>query len=250
MWAQSVGGNSPGNALKLVACDRNGDGVACGYFSGSNALNGATAPGALQDAMVVRYDSMGQLQWARTGGGSLSDFAECLALDRAGNAYITGSFHNSFTMGGTSTTTTNPVEQCFVAKLDRVGNVAFLKNPMGSRDDYGYGIGVDTNNACYVTGYFEREIAFDVAQLSSTNGAHTFVARLDPQQPTLLVQRGDGRVNFSWPLWAADFELEWKTDWAALLWTSFSTAPTNNGQQWVTGTNADLSAAFFRLRQR
>src|SRR5436190_925899 len=220
-WVREVRG--PSSEANAVAVDTNGDAfvtgqfeettsfgttnlvsrgggdifIAAGSVSGSNALRGAISSGDLQDVIIVRYNRAGDLLWVRTGGGEKADVAERIALDRSGNVYVTGHFSGSFVLGREQLNSTNDLEQVFVAKLDRAGNVVFLKHPAGSRDNYGYGIGLDAKARCYIAGFFAEQIDFDGHPLAVpfVSAHHTFVACLETQKPSLSVERAGGQLN-------------------------------------------------------
>jgi hypothetical protein len=94
-------------------------------------------------------------------GGSLEDYGEGIAVDSSGYAYVTG-----YTASGDFPTTTgvyqathpaSGYDAAFVTKLNQAGSGLVYSTYLGgNRDDYGYGIAVDsTTGNAYVTGYTE-----------------------------------------------------------------------------------------------
>src|SRR6266853_1971178 len=52
------------------------------------------------DVFVAKYDSMGKVLWANQAGGSnFDDYGLAIALDAAGNCYVTGAFSGDATFG-------------------------------------------------------------------------------------------------------------------------------------------------------
>jgi hypothetical protein len=97
------------------------------------------------DYAIVKYNSSGQLLWVRryNGTGSREDRFSALAVDRQGNAYLTGS---SFDSG---------VDWDFVTvKYDANGNQVWIRryNRLGNSNDYARAIAVDGYGNVYVTG--------------------------------------------------------------------------------------------------
>lgn len=117
-------------------------------------------------------------------GGYIGDWANAIAIDSAGNAYITGSVTSSnFPIRNAfQATIGSPSGNAFVAKFGPDGsNLVYSTYLGGNGTDYGYGIAVDTaGNAC-VAGHtssttFPTTNAFQNT-LASPNG-NAFVAKL------------------------------------------------------------------------
>ncbi len=90
-------------------------------------------------------------------GGSSTDYGQGVALDAAGNAYVTGmtnSTEATFPETVGPDLTTNGSSDAFVAKVNAAGTsfvyVGFLG---GSLSEFGNDIAVDANGYAYVTGY-------------------------------------------------------------------------------------------------
>jgi hypothetical protein len=92
-------------------------------------------------------------------GGHGSDFASAIAVDSAGNTYITG-----YTLSADFPTTAGALQtvsaggasygDVFVTKLNSTGSsVVYSTYLGGSNDDLGTGIAVDSSGSAYVTGY-------------------------------------------------------------------------------------------------
>jgi hypothetical protein len=136
-------------------------------FSTTNAYQTNYAGGALTgDAFVARFDNLGKnLIYLTYLGGSGNDGAVGLAVNGAGNAFVTG-----FTDSPNFPTSTNalypkisgqiplgftsyPVD-AFVTELNPGGsNLVYSTYLGGSSVDAGIGIAVDSSDNAYVTGY-------------------------------------------------------------------------------------------------
>jgi len=89
-------------------------------------------------------------------GGSDTDVANAIAVDAAGNAYVTGyTYSTDFAApGGGYDTTSNGSTDVFVAKLNTTGSALVWWTYIGGSDsDQAQGIVVDSSSNVYITGY-------------------------------------------------------------------------------------------------
>ncbi|QSQ10778.1 SBBP repeat-containing protein [Myxococcus landrumensis] len=94
LWTRMLGGSQPDYAFG-VAVAADGTVQVAGYTT--NALDGNPYAGA-QDAFFTRFDAAGLKLGTRTLGTSAPDSARGVAVDAAGNAYVTGSTYGG--LGG------------------------------------------------------------------------------------------------------------------------------------------------------
>lgn len=69
--------------------------------------------------------------WAKNAGGSLDDYGDGIAVDGAGNSYVTGTIRGTATFGNTAITATG-YSDTFIAKYDPSGNVIWAKRAEGT----------------------------------------------------------------------------------------------------------------------
>jgi Beta-propeller repeat len=82
-WAARYNGSGNGDdATTAVAVDKQGNVYVTG-FSLSTVLPD-------YDYVTIKYNSTGEEQWVRTYGGTGNDTAMAIAVDDAGNVYVTG----------------------------------------------------------------------------------------------------------------------------------------------------------------
>ncbi len=89
VWAKTYNGPANGqDILYKLAIDSNGNVCACGE---------STGVGTDQDCLTLKYSPGGALLWARTCNGPADgwDLLEAIALDSAGNVYVTGSIETA-----------------------------------------------------------------------------------------------------------------------------------------------------------
>ncbi|MCB0567342.1 MAG: SBBP repeat-containing protein, partial [Phaeodactylibacter sp.] len=104
LWAQQGGGAGDDRGYDITT-DTAGGVCVTGSFQSTATFGSALLTGAGGvDAFVVKYDAAGTVLWSRQGGGAGDDLGDGIAIDPAGNVYVTGSFQATATFGGTTLT--------------------------------------------------------------------------------------------------------------------------------------------------
>lgn len=142
----------------------------------------------LNGLYVSKLDATGAFVWAKALGDSAGGQNMNIALDPAGNIYISGSFYSTqdFDPGaGTSIFTSAGGADIFVLKMDGTGNLLWAQRIGGSNVDFADGIAVDAGGNVYITGDFAGTVDFDpgtgVSNLSSPSASirGAYLAKLD-----------------------------------------------------------------------
>ncbi len=123
----------------------------------------------LQFSHVVRAQD---LIWAKRAGGFSFDSGAGIAVDTAGNSYVTGSFQGAaiFGAGEANEIILNSVDflDIFVAKYDVNGSLLWAKQAGDSAGESGNHIAVDAFGNSYITGLFEETATFGANEASET----------------------------------------------------------------------------------
>ncbi|MDB5282543.1 MAG: type sorting protein, partial [Bacteroidota bacterium] len=134
------------------------------------------------DFFIVKYDSAGNVLWAKEAGGAGPDYSRCISTDRYGNAYVAGSFASSSITFGSNTLTNAGDGDVFITKYDTAGNVVWANAAGGAAYDVAYGIGTDTHGNSFITGTFaSSSIAFGPYTLgnNTTSDYDYFIVKYD-----------------------------------------------------------------------
>src|SRR5207253_2321486 len=139
VYSTYLGGNSSDDGYG-IAVDSSGDAYVTGFTSSSNFPTTASAfqtglVGA-QDAFVTKLNATGTGLMYSTylgGSGSLGDQGYGIAVDSAGNAYVTGSTSSSDfpTVSGAFQTALVGLRSAFVTKLNDTGTRLAYSNFLG-----------------------------------------------------------------------------------------------------------------------
>jgi len=157
IYSTYLGGSNTdlGNA---IAVDTAGNAYVTGYtpstdFPTMNPLQPAN--GGSYDAFVSELNSTGSaLVYSTYLGGSGDDRGNGIAVDAAGNAYITGTtYSNDFPMMNPLQPAFDGRSDAFVTKIGPAGSALVYSTYLGgAADNFGYGIAVDSAGNAYVTG--------------------------------------------------------------------------------------------------
>lgn len=202
LWAKHVGSTGSDSAFSM-ASDKSDNVYITGSFTATASFGTIKLSSAgSSDIFVTQLDSKGDFKWAKGLGGTGSDYGYGIAVDTAGNSYITGSFRSSVVMGS-STLTSKGGSDIFVAKLDNTGKVQFAggAGSTSSSSDEGRAIAVDTTGNIYVTGRFYTSMSWGATTLSSSGSSDVFVAKLDKTgKLTWAAKAGGSSTDYSYAL--------------------------------------------------
>ncbi|MEW6364655.1 MAG: SBBP repeat-containing protein [Acidobacteriota bacterium] len=183
LWNTFLGG-SPGDIGNGIAVDGAGNAYVTGSSNGSwgSPVRAYTAD---EDAFAAKLDAAGALVWntflgasavrnTHLGGSKANDSGEGIAVDGAGNAYVTGHSCGSW---GAPVSPYNAGDDAFAAKLDPNGVLVWNSFLGGTGGDYGSGIAVDGAGNAYVTGQSGAAWGSPVRAFTGENDA--FAAKLN-----------------------------------------------------------------------
>ncbi len=210
-WAKHAGGTGHDEPNAMIT-DGSGNIYIAGGFNGTMDADPGIGVAPLTsfanstDIFFAKYDASGNYLWAKaligTGDNSNTDMATDIALDAAGNIYITGSIDNAVDFDpGAGTAMISPVnysQNYFFAKYDPSGNYLWAKT--FGKKYYSNDIikmALDASGNIYLSGYIMGSPAvtsdFDpgpgVANLTNFGLKDAFLAKYDPYGNYLWVKK-------------------------------------------------------------
>jgi sugar lactone lactonase YvrE len=133
-----------------------------------------------QDVFVTKLNPTGTgLVYSTYIGGTASDTGRGIALDNAGNAYVTG-FTSSINFPVTVNTFTSG-QHAFALKLGSTGNIVYSTALAGNSNDAGLAIAADASGSAYIAGSTNSTtFPVTVGSYKTTfgGGGDAFVAKL------------------------------------------------------------------------
>ena len=184
------GGTDEGNS---IAVDAAGNTYVTGFTDSINfpLANAAQSNfgGGQQDAFVAKFNPAGALVYSTYLGGDGQDNATSIAVDQAGNAYITGyTSSKNFPTRNALQSVNRGRFNSFAAKLDPSGALVYSTYLGGSLNDHASSMAVDSSGNIYIAGITTSQ-DFPLAsalQTSPGGSADLFVAKLNAAGTRLI----------------------------------------------------------------
>lgn len=176
-WAIGEGGVSEDRAFG-TATDNSGNVYVTGYFRSTASFGSVTLNNysSVEDIFLVKYDSAGNLLWAKQFGGLNSDIAYDVATDNDGNCYVTGTFYNEATFGAFTLESTGSFDyEAFVFKTNSAGTVLWAKHGGGVGFDESRGLAITTDKL-YITGLYTGSATFGASTVTAAGSVDVYVA--------------------------------------------------------------------------
>lgn len=188
-WATQFGGQNL-DLLGAIAVDDSGNVYSIGSFNDTSDFDPGPSKFNLiaewSDIYITKLDATGNLKWAKKIGGASMDHGDDIAVDSMGNVYISGYFYGSVDFDpdtAVQTLTSTGSNDIFIAKLNPLGELIWVKQFKGNQNDYVFDIEIDDSNYVYTTGKFEGTVDFDPSnnsyKLTSSGLFDAFITKMD-----------------------------------------------------------------------
>jgi hypothetical protein len=196
-WGKTIGGTGSESPAAIATDSRNGVYV-FGHFSGSITADGQTLSSVGgSDMYLIKYDTTGNLQWAKRFGGTSNEEAKGLKTDKSGNLVLTGNFEGSVTFGTTTLTSTGASDICIV-KLQPDGTVVWAKQFTGSLTDKGGALICDEQRNIYTTGtYSSNDLNIGGSSFTAPKTFNVFYCKLDSNGNKIWANSSSSNTTFN-----------------------------------------------------
>jgi hypothetical protein len=128
---------------------------------------------------------------AATGGGCKGDNQQNLCIDQKGNFYLTGYFSGKATFGGNILTAVNDKKDAFLAGYNHAGYPLWASQGVSEGNDMAYNITIGPSGDLFVSGTFEKSIAFGQKMVWSKGKTAVFIARFDTDGKVAWLRKAD-----------------------------------------------------------
>ncbi len=201
LWA-TVGGGPLLDQANDVTTDASGNSYVVGAIQ-TNAPNPTAKFGNFvltgngdYDWLIVKYDTGGNVVWAKNYGSTAGDTANGVVLDTSGNVYVVGYYSGTMTVQGV-TLTSKSLFDIFLAKMDSNGNLLWIKSAGGTGQDIAHKVVVDGQGNVGLVGEFQNTAFFGSRTVKAVGLGDAFIAKYDAAGNNLWVHSGGGPSSFT-----------------------------------------------------
>ena len=170
-WANNIGGSSTDH-IESVASTSDGGYIAGGYFYSDSIQVGdktLTSNGG-SDGLIIKYNSEGEVKWAKNIGGSNSDHIYSVATTSDGGIIVGGYFLSSTIQFENETLTNHSSsnDDGLIIKYNSEGEVEWAKNIGGSNSDEITSV-ASTSDGGYIAGGEFSSSTINIGDKTLTN---------------------------------------------------------------------------------
>lgn len=127
------------------------------------------------DGFISKFDTAGNVKWAKTFGGPHEDFGGDISVDADSNVYITGSFKDTAYFDNIMLTNGNNRDY-FLAKYNNNGNIKWVQQAHADSAYYAAWNTIDHYGNIYVTGTFKGNATLGNYSITSSSSHDLFIA--------------------------------------------------------------------------
>lgn len=202
-WAIPIQGLSS-SSVEAITTDAQGNVYSTGYFDNAvdfdpGPLSNILFSAGSSDIFVTKVDSVGNLIWAVSMGGTDAEGGGAIAVDASGSVYITGAFRGTVDAdpgSGVANIYTNGNYDVYVIKLTSAGAFSWAKTAIGGSTESANAIQVDVNGHVYITGKFSGTVDWDpsvaVQSTTATGPSDAYLWKLNSSGGLLWMKRFGG----------------------------------------------------------
>ncbi len=168
-----------------------GDFMGRAVFAGDSIRTNTADP----DLFIAAYDKDGEELWGRKAGGVHEDYAQAIATDAQGNAYLTGTFFGILKLSETLEIQTQGFnENFYLLSYAPNGTPRFARSLGGESNEEAKDLLI-ANDKIFIAGHYFGKLTYDNLSLNgSEDHFNPFVAAFDLQGNTLWLEGGKSSV--------------------------------------------------------
>ncbi len=183
-WSRQAGGYKGVDRSFAITCDAGGNCYVTGSFNAQSKFSNITLKSVgTDDCFFAKYDTNGNLEFAKQSSGKNGEIGRAIALDKSGNIFVCGDFNATFICNSTQLCIGD--WDVFIVKYDSKGNVLGANHAGGEGYDRPIAMSIDKNDNCYITGVYEKTCLFGKHELTNRGNSDIFIAKTKSFDPVL-----------------------------------------------------------------
>jgi len=195
IWAKRAWGVAS-NSAAGICVDWDGFPIITGWFAEAIHFDEVVLESwGSYDMFVARYNSEGDVVWAKSAGGEGDDYGNRVTTNMEHDILVSGSFRYTAHFGEETTITSEGNRDIFIANYSNAGNFHWVKRAGGEGEDRAYDIISAADGSTYFTGLFNGKAFFGDHDVMSYSLLSTYVAKMNAGGQFLWVKKGSGGAN-------------------------------------------------------
>ena len=189
LWTKNIG-DTLAEFSSCIVANNSGDIYITGSFSSPTlSFDTISVSNVGSSAMfLAKLDSFGNAIWAKSFNSIGNNETFFVTADAFGNSYLTGRFISPILVFASDTLHNTGMYDCFFTKFNSAGNILWAKSSVGSGNDFGSSIVVDSIGNSYLAGgFYSPTLTFDtiVLQFPANGFDPMFIVKYDSSGNTL-----------------------------------------------------------------
>ncbi len=136
-----------------------------------------------------------QPEWMQRTFGLIANRITKIEVDAQGNLYALGFFRGRLTFLSQTIQSTNPEQDLFLAKLDKEGNLLWVRHWGGAGVEKAHSMAISPKGNVYIAGWFEDAFVFGSQTLQSKGQEDIFVLSFNSEGTPQTAWRAGGPEN-------------------------------------------------------
>lgn len=257
-WAFSISGSISDYAQK-IELDSKGDIIVAGTYSDTADFDPSTSianliPNGRNDAFIAKYSASGNYKWAKSIGGSGSEYVYGMKISKSDFIYVTGTFEGTADFDpdtSSANLSSNGRKDIYFAKYGNDGSFVWANGIGTSSNELVNGLTLDADANVYITGYFVAQTDFDPSSSTANltpNSGDIFIAKYDSSGVyDYALQIGDSEFENAYCIVANDFGSFWVGGYFVDI---LDFDPGSASRNLSTPDDRNASSFFARYRQQ
>jgi hypothetical protein len=178
LWSR-IYGDAQDQQGRRVAFTPDGDIVFVTYFQGSLDVGcGVQSSTGMDDALVARFDSMGNCEWVRVYGGSGAQYPDSLAVTRGGDILFGGRFEGATRVGDIELVSAG-MRDHWITRLRGDGALLWTASYGDENQQDQLYLAPGLGSQIFITGTFAGTVDYGSGPITSGGGQDAFIALIE-----------------------------------------------------------------------